>query len=97
MAPGDLTQGTRVGGYSDAELGRGEGLKRGAYWRGTSNDGPIWLVVLPNGMLGSLAKHEVTEHDDGTITVSPSILTTSPGQPDWQWHGYLERGVWREV
>lgn len=33
--------------------------------------------------------------EDGTITVSPSILISH-----WEgrsWHGYLERGVWREV
>lgn len=42
---------------------------------------------------GNLAKHTVVEHEDGTITVSPSILIkTHHGS----WHGYLERGVWRE-
>ncbi len=45
--------------------------------------------------MGSLASHEVTEHEDGTITVSPSILIT--GHHDKQWHGYLERGIWRKV
>jgi hypothetical protein len=45
--------------------------------------------------LGALGKHQVIEHEDGTITVSPSILISH-----WEgrsWHGYLERGVWREV
>ena len=33
------------------------------------------------------------EHEDGTITVTPSIvITTHVGT----WHGFLERGVWRE-
>lgn len=37
--------------------------------------------------------HTVTEHEDGTITVSPSILiTTHLGS----WHGYLKHGVWEE-
>jgi hypothetical protein len=47
-------------------------------------------------LTGNLSKHEVTEHPDGTITVSPSILIGkyTPGK---QWHGYLERGIWREV
>ncbi len=48
---------------------------------------------------GNLAGHEVTEHEDGTITVSPSILiefVDDVGQPA-TWHGYLERGVWRKV
>lgn len=45
--------------------------------------------------MGRLGLHDVVEHDDGTITVSPSILIT--GHDGKQWHGYLERGVWREV
>lgn len=52
------------------------------------------MACAPNGSVGDLSGHEVTEHDDGTITVSPSILINQP--PDKQWHGYLERGVWRE-
>jgi hypothetical protein len=43
---------------------------------------------------GCLRGHTVTEHEDGTITVSPSILITQPGVGIW--HGFLERGVWRE-
>ena len=41
-----------------------------------------------------LSKHKVVEHEDGTITVSPSILVQNHMN---KWHGYLERGVWREV
>lgn len=62
-----------------------------------SVNGKDWFCTTPNGLLGNLGKHTVTEHEDGTITVSPSILVTSGrdhGQPSW--HGYLERGVWRE-
>lgn len=44
---------------------------------------------------GCLSAHTVVEHEDSTITVSPSILIT--GHYGRQWHGYLERGVWREV
>lgn len=53
-----------------------------------------WYARTPNGHAVDLRKHSVVEHDDGTITVSPSILVS-----DWSgplWHGYLERGVWRE-
>jgi hypothetical protein len=35
-----------------------------------------------------------TEHEDGTITVSPSILVSNPQQGEL-FHGHLERGVWR--
>ena len=46
-------------------------------------------------MQGNLSNHTIVEHEDGTITVSPSILIT--GHHGKQWHGYLERGVWRQV
>ncbi len=48
---------------------------------------------------GGIPDHGVTEYKDGTITVSPSILlddSDEQGNPR-TWHGYLERGVWREV
>jgi hypothetical protein len=53
-----------------------------------------WYCVTPNGHAGNLAAHDVTEHEDGTITVSPSILVSNLQQGEL-WHGYLERGVWR--
>ncbi len=77
-------------------------LKPGEY--GKANG--IWYCCAPapvdkdgfgfHGCLGDgqgVHGHKVTEHEDGTITVSPSILIT---RHDGQWHGYLERGVWRE-
>lgn len=54
----------------------------------------------PHPLSGGLDLHKVTEHPDGTITVDPSILIEYPwGDPPQQvnWHGYLERGVWRRV
>jgi hypothetical protein len=47
----------------------------------------------PRFQSGNLSGHSVVEHEDGTITVSPSILITEPNVG--QWHGFLERGVWR--
>lgn len=58
-----------------------------------SHDGNWYGVPPETELLAGFAKHRVVEHDDGTITVSPSIMV-SQGQPD-QWHGFLERGVWR--
>lgn len=58
--------------------------------------GGTWHACTPSGALGNLANHIVTEHADGTITVTPSILVTD-GETKQQWHGFLERGVWREV
>lgn len=51
-----------------------------------------WYGSSPNGLLAGLRNHQITEHEDGTITVSPSILVRGEDE----WHGYLERGVWRE-
>lgn len=48
----------------------------------------------PLGEAGRVSKHRVEEHEDGTVTVSPSIAP-APGQAGW--HGFLERGVWREA
>ncbi len=49
-------------------------------------------------MMCSLRRHLIVEHEDGTITVSPSILiTTGSKSGRKQWHGYLEKGVWREA
>jgi hypothetical protein len=75
-----------------------------------------WIIRDPDGRIGWLhpSKHQVIEHQDGTITVSPSILdlpedmTASeamggelgaivPGDGGGCWHGFLERGVWREA
>ena len=72
-------------------------LEPGEYGKGP--DG-IWWMRPPqsNGFYsgpGNLSKHQITEHEDGTITVFPSILVY--GHHDKTWHGYLERGIWREV
>lgn len=53
---------------------------------------PYWMVCTPNGHVGNLANHAVTEHEDGTITVSPSIVVTGTGGVEY-WHGMLEKGV----
>jgi hypothetical protein len=42
-----------------------------------------------------LSHHGVTEHEDGTITVTPSILIRD--HRGREWHGFLERGQWRQV
>jgi hypothetical protein len=91
LTPGDVTPGIR----------QGKGLEK--VWRGPAGSygpsGDTWHVKAPDGSLGNLRNHDVEEHEDGTITVSPSILITTHrgGQDVELWHGYLERGVWREV
>lgn len=63
---------------------------------------PYWIGCCPNGNTCSLARHQIIEHEDGTITVSPSILISRGGHGSGKpieelWHGFLERGVWRTV
>lgn len=72
-----------------------EALKPGDYVQLSSGD---WYGKTPNGESCNLAKHRVTEHEDGTITVTPSILIfyTHPDKGRVElWHGWLERGYWR--
>lgn len=52
-----------------------------------------WWAQTPTKVACNLAGHSVTEHEDGTITVSPSILASNHTLGTW--HGYLEQGNWR--
>lgn len=56
-----------------------------------------WIAITPNGHAGNLGSHDVVEHEDGTITVKPSIAvsTSVAGVKIQVWHGFLEHGVWR--
>lgn len=58
-----------------------------------------WQCRPPGCHAGGIGKHDVVEHEDGTITVSPSILLADYDDQgnEKTWHGYLERGAWREV
>lgn len=89
MAAGDLTPGKRMRSHDWT----GAPPEPGIYWQ----DAPTgkWYGATPRSgyHIAGLEKHQVVEHEDGTITVSPSILVDG----EWQWHGYLEHGVWREV
>jgi hypothetical protein len=78
----------------------------GSYMKVSTGRRVLWYIVDPDGEIGSLGyRHTVTEHDDGSITVSPSILA-DPGRHAEGigdiikadgWHGFLEHGVWRSV
>ena len=63
----------------------------GGYWKINGQ----WHGMTPNGEMCNMSAHTITEHEDGTITVSPSILVTRGRERTELWHGYLERGVWR--
>lgn len=55
-----------------------------------------WIVRAPNGAECSLdpGVHKLAEHEDGTLTVGASILIEFGPV---HFHGYLERGVWRDA
>lgn len=89
--------------FGTVELRRKQLNEAGDLWLAEGEYGKdprdgAWYLRLPGMHAGSLAKHSVVEHDDGTITVSPSILHTDHFKGEaTQVHGYLERGVWRDV
>jgi hypothetical protein len=82
-----ITQGKRASPNSDGLLF----LADGEYGLDTHGK---WYARPPGNHMGNLSGHSVTEHDDGTITVSPSILIDDGRSV---WHGYLERGAWRQI
>lgn len=76
-------------------------FREGDYCKFIGREGKVtWMCRPPDCHLGNLGNHEVTEHEDGTITVSPSILIDAHERHDGScpgWHGFLERGVWRSA
>ena len=54
-----------------------------------------WWGRAPNGLLANLKNHEVVEHEDGSITVSPSIRVERSGVAPLEWHGFLTKGEWK--
>jgi hypothetical protein len=99
-------KGTRVWPGDDGRLNRTEINAPGAYGkphprmlerlpahlRQADSRMLFWEVTAPDGssIILNPAIHEVTEYENGTITVYPSIVTPS-------WHGWLECGTWRSV
>jgi hypothetical protein len=82
----------RVRNYNDRDR------SRVCYWKHEPSG--EWYIWWPrgDGTLGGLANHKVDEHEDVTISVTPSILTKGSddnGNPV-EIHGYLTKGVWHE-
>lgn len=90
----DIAEGRaiRLDDVPNGDLPDGRHLGPITYWK---TNGGTWFVNFRHSGLGNLSAHDVTEHEDGTITVSPSILLTSPGFPSVRRHGFLVRGVWQ--
>lgn len=93
MAAGEVTQGRRVENVKALYDG-----PPGGYTPVTNSESGqiVWWIKDPSGHVGRIPEHAVTEHEDGTITVSPSILATE-AEHGHDWHGFLENGIWREV
>ena len=86
-----ITRGIRIDRLDDSifQLGEYGKCSNGTFYGCAPGD---------EDMMCNLAGHKIIEHEDGTITVSPSILiTTGRESGRKQWHGYLEKGVWRQV
>lgn len=98
-----IFQGHRVQPNAKGLLDPGAMDKPGAYGRITADIVKAhprqgqWQVTCPDGSQCSLNPdvHTVTEHEDGTISVHPSIdLSDLP----WNgWHGWLKKGVFESV
>lgn len=86
-----MMRGVRV--YSTEELR----TTNGSYF--FSEETQSWWCRTPNGHAGNLGNHEITENEDGTITVSPSILvsTTLDGKVVELYHGFLKNGEWKDA
>ena len=80
-----------IGRRHDAEVWD-ESIQPGDYGRTPKGE---WWVAVPFGQVagGAFIDHQVTEHDDGTITVDPSILVY-PSSGFEGFHGWLRQGVW---
>lgn len=67
----------------------------GSYMRVLEEGGELWCWYLrsPDGDVGTLwaPTHQVVEHEDRTITVTPSIVMPKG------WHGFLRAGTWSSV
>ena len=100
-AAGARARSQRVGGLVDEDAGMiGRRLPDGTDWSSAIQPGNywkysegVWYAETPNGLTANISAHSIVEHQDGTISVSPSILVNA-GRPE-TWHGFLERGIWR--
>lgn len=56
---------------------------------------PFFIGRAPSGEGGTFCRtnHTFVEHIDGAITVTPSIWFNAPNG----WHGFLEKGIWRQA
>jgi hypothetical protein len=87
---------------ADRVCGTLDGVQPGDYWRnaftGTFYATCPVLDPAVGLVLASLCSHSIVEHEDGTISVQPSIrVTGGPGGTKELYHGFLENGSWRNA
>jgi hypothetical protein len=92
--------GVRVFPKDDGYLDHAEISRPGTFGRATAKRvigtrSGWWQITAPDGSIGGLNPdvHQIEEHDDGTITVTPSLDFSQRRQGAW--HGWLTRGVFR--
>ena len=58
-----------------------------------------WVIRPPGCHAGGIPHHQVEEHPDGTITVTPSIvlMESDLSGETTKWHGYLTKGEWIQL
>jgi hypothetical protein len=85
--PGDYSWMPRGTGPEDFKAEHADGYPRIGWW-----------LMTPNGRSGSLDPklHTVTVHEDGTISVHPSIRIPESGALP-AFHGWLVEGEWRRA
>ena len=95
MSRGTKTQGRRLPDHPEDIALDGTTLEPGQYlwdpWRRR------WWLCTPNGHLAAIMPGvwTIVQHEDGTITVTPSIKVSNADGV--LWHGFLKRGVWEEM
>jgi hypothetical protein len=63
-------------------------------------NGILWGRAPDGEIVRIDERWSLTEHEDGTVTVGPLLPGGSSSiqiHGEHGWHGYLERGVWREA
>lgn len=73
----------------------------GSFWQEDNGD---VFAIIPTGMrnaielpiIANMSKHDIVFHDNGNITVSPSILVKTKDEfgNDYEFHGYLRNSIW---